>query len=116
MCSDGKDLVVLFDVPSGAEPVLRLKKCKVMLPRELDSLMAVCMPCIVAGLPAFAVQVTDGDARVLITAVGPNSEWGMIMEKVAVEEDEETPLQQKLGAMPIRVFVNSCTLRGMFAW
>ena len=43
------------------------------------------------------VQVTDGDGRVLITAVGPRSEWGLIMDKVTVEEQEETPLQEKLG-------------------
>lgn len=44
------------------------------------------------------MQVTDGDARVLVTAVGVNSEWGMIMDKVQTEEDSETPLQEKLGA------------------
>lgn len=43
------------------------------------------------------MQVTDGDGRVLVTAVGPRSEWGMIMDKVTVEEESETPLQQKLG-------------------
>ena len=43
------------------------------------------------------MQVTDGDARVLVTAVGPNSEWGAIMDKVQTEEDTETPLQEKLG-------------------
>lgn len=44
-----------------------------------------------------AVQVTDGDGRVLVTAVGPRSEWGLIMDKVTVEEQQDTPLQQKLG-------------------
>jgi magnesium-transporting ATPase (P-type) len=53
------------------------------------------------------VQVTDGDARVLITAVGPNSEWGMIMEKVTVEEETETPLQEKLGALQVGSFFMS---------
>jgi hypothetical protein len=43
--------------------------------------------------------VTDGDARILITAVGPKSEWGMIMEKVTVDDMDETPLQKKLGAL-----------------
>ena len=33
----------------------------------------------------------------LVTAVGPNSEWGMIMDKVQVDDQEETPLQEKLG-------------------
>lgn len=33
----------------------------------------------------------------LVTAVGVASEWGLIMDKVTVEEQEETPLQQKLG-------------------
>ena len=35
----------------------------------------------------------------LVTAVGPNSEWGMIMDKVQVEDQAETPLQEKLGAV-----------------
>lgn len=33
----------------------------------------------------------------LVTAVGPNSEWGMIMDKVTGSDIEETPLQEKLG-------------------
>ena len=48
------------------------------------------------------VQVTDGDGHVLVTAVGTASEWGLIMDKVTVEEQEETPLQKKLG-VPLAV-------------
>lgn len=44
-----------------------------------------------------AAQVTDGDGHMLVTAVGVDSEWGLIMDKVTVEEQEETPLQKKLG-------------------
>lgn len=42
-------------------------------------------------------QVTDGDGKMLVIAVGPVSEWGMIMEKVTGGDNEETPLQEKLG-------------------
>jgi putative aminopeptidase FrvX len=48
---------------------------------------------------SMVVQVTDGDGHVLVTAVGGRSEWGLIMEKVTVEEQAETPLQQKLGTL-----------------
>ena len=33
----------------------------------------------------------------MVTAVGVRSEWGLIMDKVTVEEETETPLQEKLG-------------------
>ena len=62
----------------------------------------------VASNVAWAVQVTDGDGRVLITAVGPRSEWGLIMDKVTVEEQEETPLQQKLG-MQLFLGIPACS-------
>lgn len=41
-------------------------------------------------------QVTDGSGKVLVVAVGPNSEWGKIMAMVGEEEESQTPLQEKL--------------------
>lgn len=41
-------------------------------------------------------QVNEGSARVLVTAVGMNSEWGVTYSKLIVPR-EETPLQESLG-------------------
>lgn len=41
-------------------------------------------------------QVTDGSGRILVAAVGENSEWGKTLALV-VGETDETPLQEKLG-------------------
>lgn len=41
-------------------------------------------------------QVTDGSGRILVIAVGENSEWGKTLALVTGETDE-TPLQEKLG-------------------
>eukprot|EP00803_Ostreobium_quekettii_P006058 evm.model.scf_144.7 EVM.evm.TU.scf_144.7 scf_144:78288-87675(-) len=43
-------------------------------------------------------QVTEGSGKILIIAVGENSEWGKTLSLVAVESDE-TPLQEKLGEL-----------------
>lgn len=36
--------------------------------------------------------ISDGNGRMVVTAVGPNSEWGRTMAKLAVEM-EDTPMQ-----------------------
>ncbi|KAI8012367.1 Calcium-transporting ATPase 12, plasma membrane-type [Camellia lanceoleosa] len=41
-------------------------------------------------------KVIDGDARMLVTSVGMNTEWGQIMSKINYDFDEKTPLQAKL--------------------
>lgn len=41
-------------------------------------------------------QVVDGDARMLVTSVGKNTDWGRIMSKISCDFDEKTPLQVKL--------------------
>jgi len=43
-------------------------------------------------------EVTEGSGRVLVVAVGENSEWGRTMSLV-VGESGETPLQEKLGVL-----------------
>ena len=40
-------------------------------------------------------NISDGNGRMVITAVGPNSEWGRTMSKLAVEM-EDTPMQVAL--------------------
>jgi P-type Ca2+ transporter type 2C len=42
--------------------------------------------------------VTEGDGRVLVTAVGEHSEWGQTMALV-VGESADTPLQEKLTVL-----------------
>ncbi|CAL5395401.1 unnamed protein product [Camellia sinensis] len=41
-------------------------------------------------------KVVDGDARMLVTSVGKNTDWGRIMSKISCDFDEKTPLQVKL--------------------
>jgi len=41
-------------------------------------------------------QVTEGSGKVVVVAVGPHSEWGKILAMVTEEEDQQTPLQEKL--------------------
>ncbi|XP_028107289.1 calcium-transporting ATPase 12, plasma membrane-type-like [Camellia sinensis] len=41
-------------------------------------------------------KVIDGDARMLVTSVGTNTEWGQTMSKINYDFDEKTPLQAKL--------------------
>jgi Ca2+-transporting ATPase len=43
-------------------------------------------------------QVTEGDGRILISAVGEHSEWGQTMALV-VGESQDTPLQEKLTVL-----------------
>jgi Ca2+-transporting ATPase len=43
-------------------------------------------------------QVNDGIGRMLVTAVGINSEWGRTLARLS-EGDNETPLQKKLDDM-----------------
>ncbi len=44
------------------------------------------------------MQVTEGSGRMLVLAVGEQSEWGRTMALV-VGEAGETPLQEKLGKL-----------------
>lgn len=45
-----------------------------------------------------AMQVTEGDGRILVCAVGEHSEWGQTMALV-VGESADTPLQEKLTVL-----------------
>ena len=44
-------------------------------------------------------QVSEGSGRMLVVAVGPQSEWGKTMALVGEAGDSETPLQERLGWM-----------------
>lgn len=44
------------------------------------------------------LQITEGSGRILVVAVGENSEWGKTLSLVSGEGDE-TPLQEKLGEL-----------------
>ncbi len=41
--------------------------------------------------------MSEGSGKILITAVGEQSEWGKTMALVSAAGSEETPLQEKLG-------------------
>ena len=91
-----------------ASCVLQLALVLPLIVAALDCRMLACChgQCKLAGVAVArqfkrlnAAQVTEGHGRVLITAVGPHSEWGMIMDKVQGDSEEETPLQEKLGAL-----------------
>lgn len=47
-------------------------------------------------------QVSEGSGKFLVTAVGERSEWGKTMAMI-VGENEETPLQEKLGELAILI-------------
>ncbi len=58
------------------------------------------------------VQIADGEAHMIVCAVGVNCQWGLIL--TALEpEDDETPLQQDLGdlATSTSPFVFTCPSR-----
>ena len=42
-------------------------------------------------------QVSEGSGKILIIAVGDNSEWGKTISLVTSSGDEQTPLQEKLA-------------------
>jgi len=43
-----------------------------------------------------SLQVAEGEANMVVCAVGVNSQWGLILNELDTEE-EDTPLQQDLG-------------------
>ena len=45
-----------------------------------------------------STMITSGAGRILITNIGPNSQWGRILKDLEVPK-EQTPLQKKLDAM-----------------
>eukprot|EP00762_Andalucia_godoyi_P006904 ANDGO_08331.mRNA.1 Putative calcium-transporting ATPase 11 len=47
-------------------------------------------------------QVADGTGRMLVLAVGENSEWGLTVAKL-VKDPEDTPLQIKLDALATQI-------------
>jgi hypothetical protein len=43
------------------------------------------------------LQVSEGSGKILVTAVGDNSEWGKTISLVTSSGDEQTPLQVRGG-------------------
>jgi len=43
--------------------------------------------------------VAEGTALMYVTAVGPQSQWGIIKQHLSEREEEETPLQEKLNVV-----------------
>ncbi|KAL8162748.1 hypothetical protein V2J09_014237 [Rumex salicifolius] len=44
-------------------------------------------------------KVADGFGRMLVTSVGMNTSWGEMMSSVARDNDEQTPLQERLNKL-----------------
>ncbi|KAL2622967.1 hypothetical protein R1flu_003172 [Riccia fluitans] len=80
-------------------------------------------------------KVQDGNGRMLVTAVGMNTEWGHLMATLGEEGDTETPLQVKLNGLAtfigklglfaailtfavllIRFLVNKYVTEGLLDW
>jgi hypothetical protein len=47
--------------------------------------------------PCCLPQVSEGSGKILVVAVGDNSEWGKTISLVTSSGDEQTPLQEKLA-------------------
>ncbi|KAL6750480.1 plasma membrane calcium-transporting ATPase [Haematococcus lacustris] len=48
-------------------------------------------------------SVNEGSGHMLVTAVGPNSEWGKTMALVSEAGDDMTPLQEQLAALATKI-------------
>ncbi|KAL0646769.1 hypothetical protein Bca4012_045060 [Brassica carinata] len=60
-------------------------------------------------------KVADGNGVMLVTGVGVNTEWGLLMASISEDNDEETPLQVRLNGVAtfigsIGLFVAACVL------
>jgi Ca2+-transporting ATPase len=44
-------------------------------------------------------KVADGYGTMLVTAVGLNTEWGLLMASISEDNNEETPLQVRLNGV-----------------
>jgi len=61
-------------------------------------MVSIFTPADTKSKPACHLQITEGSGRMLVTAVGVDSEWGKTMALVAGEV-AETPLQLSLGTL-----------------
>ena len=48
-------------------------------------------------------KVTDGNGKMLVVAVGPNSMWGKTMEAVNKNKSNPTPLQENLDDIAVKI-------------
>ncbi|XP_027164868.1 calcium-transporting ATPase 12, plasma membrane-type-like [Coffea eugenioides] len=58
-----------------------------------------------SGNPFFlsGMKVINGSARMLVTAVGINTEWGKLLSSKSYDIEERTPLQRKLRELMIQI-------------
>lgn len=49
------------------------------------------------------VKVVDGYGRMLVTAVGTNTEWGEMMGTITRDNNEDTPLQERLQGLTSKI-------------
>ncbi|PON79959.1 P-type ATPase [Parasponia andersonii] len=44
-------------------------------------------------------KVVDGYGRMLVTSVGMNTNWGLMMSRISIDSNEQTPLQARLNKL-----------------
>ncbi|XP_027164866.1 calcium-transporting ATPase 12, plasma membrane-type-like [Coffea eugenioides] len=66
--------------------------------RESVEINESCNPFFLSG-----TKVINGSARMLVTAVGINTEWGKMLSSKSYDIEERTPLQRKLRELTIQI-------------
>ncbi|XP_071939366.1 putative calcium-transporting ATPase 13, plasma membrane-type [Coffea arabica] len=66
--------------------------------RESVEINKSCNPFFLSG-----TKVINGSARMLVTAVGINTEWGKMLSSKSYDIEERTPLQRKLRELTIQI-------------
>ncbi|GAU38010.1 hypothetical protein TSUD_205500 [Trifolium subterraneum] len=55
-------------------------------------------------------KVADGSGTMLVTAVGTNTEWGLLMASISEDTGEETPLQVRLNGLATFIGIAGLTV------
>ncbi|XP_072981011.1 calcium-transporting ATPase 5, plasma membrane-type-like isoform X1 [Typha angustifolia] len=58
-------------------------------------------------------KVADGYGTMLVTAVGINTEWGLLMANISTDNGEETPLQVRLSGVTNFIGILGSTVAGV---
>ncbi|XP_042396199.1 calcium-transporting ATPase 5, plasma membrane-type-like isoform X1 [Zingiber officinale] len=58
-------------------------------------------------------KVADGYGNMLVTAVGMNTEWGILMASISEDNGEETPLQVRLNGLATFIGIVGLTVAGI---
>ncbi|XP_068331492.1 calcium-transporting ATPase 8, plasma membrane-type-like [Pyrus communis] len=59
-------------------------------------------------------KVADGNGTMLVTSVGSNTEWGMLMASISEDTGEETPLQVRLSGVATYIGIVGLTAAFLF--